>query len=370
MVQPPTKILSPDVDPLIGLREFISASQKSFDPDFAPLFFKAPVCILDSSYVISDLRRHVRTGKDTVLLDCLKNGVIKAIAPELLAEEVQSKLDEISQDTRVELDHVAGEWRNHYRAYISFIKATDERISNLLQQLRDANDRDFIRAFESTKADHVLADDPDIRVLGISPTDPVRFLIDLRHHARGQALQMTMVFGGGLITATVVGSAIGLFKIVTKLIQSINSKLPWFFPTLFITLCAVALHPQGREFLQKQLSKISLLIKEVLEKGKRRSVQVKEAFVEQYGDTLLNANSARKRLAESPKRDPSLNKVSDYVARALAECFEPLNVSQLAKYVQKLGYEPRGPHFIVYLRKVLRADPRFNRLPSGQWTLS
>jgi hypothetical protein len=363
-------ILSPDLDPLIGLREFISASQKSFDPDFAPLFFKPPVCILDSSYVISDLRRHVRTGKDTVLIDCLKNGVIKAIAPELLVEEVQNKIDQISRDTHVEPAQVVSEWGNHYQPFISFIKATDEKISNLLQSLRDANDRDFIRAFESTKADHVLADDPDIRVLGIAPTDPVRFLIDLRHDARGQALQMTMVFGGGLITVAMVGSAVGLFKLVTKLIQAINTKLPWFFPALFIALGATALHPQGREFLQKLLSKISLLIKEVLEKAKKGSVHVREAFVEQYGDTVLNANSARMRLAESPSPDPSLTKVADFVARALAECFEPLTVSQLAKYVQKLGYEPGGPHFIVYLRKVLRTDPRFKRLPSGQWTLA
>lgn len=370
MDQPATKVFSPELDPLIGLREFISASQKSFDPDFAPLFFKPPVCILDSSYVISDLRRHVRTGKDTVLIDCLKNGVIKAIAPELLVEEVQNKLDQISNDTHVEPEHVVSEWRSHYQPFISFIKATDEKISNLLQALRDANDRDFIRAFESTKADHVLADDLDIRVLGIAPTDPVRFLIDLRHHARGQALQMTMVFGGGLITVAMVGSAVGLFKLVTKLIQAINTNFPWFFPTLLISLCAVALHPQGREFLEKLLSKISLTIKEVLAKAKKGSVQVREAFVEQYGDTVLAAHSAKKRIAETPPRDQSLTKVADYVARALAECFEPLSVPQLAKYVQKLGYKPGGQHFIVYLRKVLRTNSRFKRTSSGQWTLA
>lgn len=370
MNRPTIKVPSPEIDPLIGLRGYISGIRKSIGPDFAPFFFKPPVCILDSSFVISDLRRHAQGRKDTALIVCLKHGVIKAIAPHKLREEVQAKLDQISEETRVESEQLLNAWTDHYQPFISFIEASDEHISTLLKTLRDPNDRDFIRAHESAKADYVLADDLDIRILGISPANPVQFLIDLRHYARGQAFQMTMVFGGGLITVGIVGTGVAVFKMITKVIQTVNSRFPWLFPTLFLAVGAVALHPQGREFLKKQASKISQTITEVLAKAKKGTFQIKEDFIDQYGDSLLAANSARKRLVESPSANQSLNKVVEYLARALAESFTPLSVPELSEYVQRLGYKPRGLSFIVYLRKVLRSNSKFKQLPSGQWTLA
>src|SRR5213594_1954792 len=146
-----------------------------------------------------------------------------------------------------------------------------------VHELRDPTDADFVRAFDRISADTIIASDKDLHEY--APTDPVRFLIDLRHYSRGRAIVAYFAVGG-----SVVGFAFieGLGKLVKQMfgaIAELNRKYPWLLPVGALSVAVLLAFPKTRQWIQHQLARAFNTSTEVLGDAADRAYTGLQPFV-------------------------------------------------------------------------------------------
>ena len=329
---------------------------KMADSEYADLFFKKILLIIDANLVIPDLRVFVYSHKATALQMCLKHNVIAAIAPSTLESEVCNKIPEIARETGFSEDQVNEAWEQLYRPHIRLLDKRPVNDSDLIETLRDRSDAPYVQAYEEFKADAVLSADPDLKILNIVPGQGMQFTMDLRNYAEAKSVQLQVVLGG--VPFAILGfRAIGaLFKLISTVVQ----KYPVVSLLGLSGLVLYGVSPKGKEKLGKFKTTLGEFFGKLVEQP-----EIQELLEKMIASHQLERHIVK---ALPPKQKPKL--LREYLRRVLADSSQPLTVAQIHLRIKRLGYQSSSNHWNAYLRRVLNRLPDAKRDTYGRWSLN
>ena len=158
--------------------------------------------VVDSQCVLRDLKFLVAERADptasTAFQEIMGAGVVDALAPFELREQVERHLGDLAEQTGMPLAAFEEQWAQ-YQGLLHFVEATDrggmQRIGS-----RDATDAPFVDLCLQTSADAIVTDDPDFAVADV-PVLPSSALPLLRDYARAKAIASV---GEGAIVGLIV----------------------------------------------------------------------------------------------------------------------------------------------------------------------
>ena len=322
---------------------------------YAGLYFKRVLLVIDANAVISDLRAYGFSGRKTDLQLCLEHKTFAAIAPTQLEKEVckhiPSIADEIGADKIILLDA----WSQLYKPHIQFLNDIPDNASELINTLRDSSDKPYVQAYESHKADAVLSSDPDIKVLQITPSRSPQFVMDLRRYAERKSIQLQVVFGGMAFTFAGVAAIVGLCKLIYTLIQ----KYPVFG---YLGLAGLLFYAMSSK-TQNKLSDFGIAFRSTL-KDLWNSPEI-----EQLLNAFVESHQMEQQIQSALPQSQKPKVLKEYVRRALAEAVQPMTIDEIQRQVEFMGYDSKAKHAKTYLRSVLKKLPEVMLDSTGRWAL-
>ena len=273
-----------------------------------------------------------------------------AYAPPQLEREVVGRLGR----------HTAGVellsfWTSEYVPHLRILNGASGRPE--IAGLRDQTDAAFVHACDRTAADLILSLDKDLQAFGAAPSNPLRFLIDLRHYSRGRSIQASIAIGGSVFSVAAVTALVALVRNVFGLGRGLDRRYTWFTPLCMVSAAILVLNPTSRQWIFERI---------------RRSIEVAGDFstlAAEHVAPILGLGEAG-RAAVRLVCPPHVRRLSDCAARVLAEAGRALSVTTIGERSLRMGYKPRTQSSLAYLRRVLRSDSRFRKVNRTSWELA
>jgi predicted nucleic acid-binding protein len=203
-------------DDLLRLREL--------SLNWAPLFRMLEIgpqlrVVIDTNVIIEDLlfvaTKLRNPANRTALQEVIDSGVVVALAPYELLEEVEEKITLFADERGIPEESLRRAW-SEYLPRISFVdvgRASAEEEA----AAADPDDLPFVRLCQQLDADAVVSRDRHIRAMGARSVNK-EVMIHVREYARAKAPEVTLRFGALIITFPVAAGTHALVKVLRKLV--------------------------------------------------------------------------------------------------------------------------------------------------------
>lgn len=276
-------------------------------------------------------------------------GTVVAYAPPWLQDEVEKNLPLMAARDGLSLEALRDVW-NRYRSAIWFYEPSAMDGSDAADP-KDVPYRELARELGGlvvyTKDRHLAA--MGAQIIG------VRELVLLRDFARVASPALSLKVGGTIALMVAGAPVVAAIRAGARVVARL--PVPVQIGLALAALWAV-LHPKGRAFLAQAASSPRLQpVKRILERYFQELGRSQAATRERW--------VAVQTLLPDRRRQPLIAHARAICAAAPA----PLSEQAIESAIRKAGYVTRARNFRAYLRRRLRADPRFRETDSGQWSV-
>jgi predicted nucleic acid-binding protein len=335
---------------LLRLRNEVPALRPSLD-DIVQI-----VVVLDASAVQRELRWRLRSRTNlharTRLHEAIDSGVVIAVAPTFLRQEIEKYLPAIASDAGVSVDVAAAEWQR-VQSLIRFHEPNGDgaRFTSV-----DPKDADYMLIAQELEADFVRTCDPHFLQMGANVMGP-EFESVLRDYARSTSVLVTVKLGS---TVALTFSIEAFAEAIRGLTEMIGKLSPAVKVLLTAAVAIALLHPTLR-------AKVVQCLK--MAWGRLR--ESKPILVSISQEVLKHALIS-KTSSEAIKSRLPLRKKQTALSHARLICLrasEPLTADEIAQRILANGYCSRSKTFTAYVRRLLREDQRFVATADGLWML-
>jgi predicted nucleic acid-binding protein len=314
--------------------------------------------VLDANIVQRELRwrvgRRQKQEAKTALHESIEAGVVIALAPTALVEEINDHVADIANYANVSEDRVREEWMK-FRQHIHFY---EPELTEPAGKCVDADDVPYKQTCIELGAHAVYTKDRHFQSMGV----PL-LMLDLdgvfRKYARANSVKLAFTLGSAFSVTISVNVLKELLTASMKGIRRIPTPLKIAFGA---AIAAALIHPRSRakiiewgKTLWNKLNspKVRALLSSLV-------MQLAEA----YEDARLAANEIKAALPMPRKRTA--------VVYAREICLiegGSITLKAMEMKMRKAGYVTRSQNFARYLRRVLRGSPAFVEVSSGTWAL-
>lgn len=316
------------------------------------------VVVLDASAVQRELRWRLRwrnkPNARTSLHEAIDSGIVIAVAPTFLKQEIEKYLPEIATISGASTADAEAEWQQFQRLVHFHEPNGDARRFAAV----DPKDADYMLTAEELGADFVRTCDPHFQRMGANVIGP-EFELVLRDYARSTSILVTVKLGS---TVALTFSA-GVFVEAVRGIAEMFRKLPPATKAILIAAIAVVLlHPTSREKVIQGLK----MIWHRLSEAKPMLVPICQEIIRYVTEAALRSETA----SETIKSRLPVRKKQTALSHArliLLRASEPLAANEIAERILANGYTSRSKTFTAYVRRLLRGDRRFVATADGLW---
>jgi hypothetical protein len=338
---------------LLYLRDEVPALRPSLD-DIVQI-----VVVLDASAVRRELhwrlRLRINPRARTRIHELIDSGVVIAVAPVFLKQEIEKYLPVIARDTRVSVDVAAAEWQR-VQSLIRFHEPNGDgaRFASV-----DPKDADYMLTAEELGADFVRTCDPHFQRMGANVMGPELESV-LRDYARSTSVLVTVKLGSSF--AITIGIEV-LGELIRGITETIRRLPPAAKLIIGLAMAIVLLHPTWREKVFQWLKSVW----ERLRETKPILVSISQGTVKHLAEAALTSRTS----SEAIKSRLPIRKKQTALSHARLICLrasEPLAADEIAERILANGYCSRSKTFTAYVRRLLREDRRFVAT-EGLWML-
>lgn len=314
--------------------------------------------VLDANIVQRELRWRVGSRQKqeakTALHEAIEAGVIVALAPTALEEEINEHVADIANYANVSQDRVREEW-SKFRAFIHFYKP---ELTEPTGKCVDADDVPYKQTCIELGAHAVYTKDRHFQSM-----DVPLLMLDLdgvfRKYARANSVKLAFTLGSTFSVTISVNVLKELLTVSMRGIRRIPTPLKIAFGA---AIAAALIHPKSR-------AKIAEWCKTLWNKLNSPNVRALLSslvmqLAEAHEDARLSANQINAALP-MPRKRPA-------VVYAREICLiegGPITLKTMEMKMRKAGYVTHSQNFASYLRRVLRGSRPFVEVSSGTWTL-
>jgi hypothetical protein len=316
------------------------------------------VMVLDASAVQRELRWRLRwrinpTARSGLheVIDC---GLVIAVAPVFLKQEIEKYLPVIACKTGVSVETANIEWE-HVQSLIRFYTPNGDGTEFALV---DPKDSPYALTARELDADFVRTTDKHFEKMGMAVAGPELDVV-LRDYARSTTVLVTAKLGSGFAITFSLAAFVETVRGLVKLIR----KLP---PLAKLMLCAGVvipfMHPKSRQKLMQW------------------SERTWERILEAKPELISPFQKATKYLAEeaeiskttheeikSKLRARGKQTALSHIRQICLQSSRPLTANEIAQRVLANGYPSRSKTFAAYVRRLLKEDNRFVANAEGRW---
>lgn len=319
--------------------------------------------VIDTNVVIRELIYAVKWRKNpsarSNLQEAIDSGVVVALAPPKLQEEVLRHIPRLAEEEGVSEDELRQAWLE-YRPRINFIDVGEASAEEVAAAV-DPDDLPFVRLCQSVNADAVVSGDRHIHAMG-SRSVRQEALRDARDYARGKAPEVTLRIGVYAITFPAAAGAYALVSLLKSVAKRVAGLPLGFQLALLGVAVGVGAHPRSRRALLALISSRASGLKEPT----LTLLDVMGDLAERWADARRQVELRQGRLERSipqVKRRPLR-----LVARSVClEAGRALTTEEIARAVVRAGYESDSGRFKYYLVRVMHQSGQFMRTPDGRW---
>ena len=295
----------------------------------------------------------------TNLQEVIDSGVVVALAPTKLLEEVNKHIPRLAAERDISEEHLRREWQQ-YQSRIQFYEVNTAGLD--AGEVADPDDLPFVYLYQKINADAIMTRDKHISMMGARSVK-LEAVVHIRDYARDKTPEVTIRFGTTAISELLVGGTVAMAKLSSKAVKGF-SKLPsWLQIALLIGAVAAGIHPRSRRSLSAFFSSSATKLKSpggVL-------LNVFDTLIRELNAAELKVESSQRLLRAIPRASKRPLKVM--AEEACAQAITPVTLDELAKGILRAGYEPRSSEFKRYLLRVLRQNDQFVNTADGRWTL-
>jgi len=319
--------------------------------------------VLDASQVQAELRWRVGSRRDpsarSSLQELIESGVVIAVAPTRLKEEIDENLLRIASEHDASVETVMTEWKRFERLIRYYSPRTEIRPSVACP---DSDDVAYLQTWDQTGADFIWTRDRHFVVT--NPPDMMAGLdSSLRDYARAKSILVGVKVGSGLAVVCSLEVLIALGRVIIEGIQRIPPMIKVY---IGLAIVGLLLHPKSRECLLGWLKQALALV----ERAKPVLASLSHDAFRELSSVVDKAKNAEQTIRAA------LPVVAKRRASALvmtrAVCLKaggPLQLAEIERRVRSAGYTTRARNFAAYLKRILRKNPEFVEMSDGQWAL-
>jgi predicted nucleic acid-binding protein len=349
-------------DDLLRLREL--------SLNWAPLFRMLEIgpqlrVVIDTNVIIEDLlfvaTKLRNPANRTALQEVIDSGVVVALAPYELLEEVEEKITLFADERGIPEESLRRAW-SEYLPRISFVdvgRASAEEEA----AAADPDDLPFVRLCQQLDADAVVSRDRHIRAMGARSVNK-EVMIHVREYARAKAPEVTLRFGALIITFPVAAGTHALVKVLRKLVRVFAGLPLGIQVALLAGVVAAVVHPRSRRALSSFASARAAKMKEPA----LLLLRAFDTLMGQLSEAEARVWSSQKVLERSIPR--AVKRPLRLVARSVClEAGRALTPEELTRGVLRAGYKSNSSRLKYYLVQVMRRSGQFICTPDGCWTV-
>jgi hypothetical protein len=317
------------------------------------------VLVLDASAVQGELRWRLgsRTNPTarTGLHEAIDSGVVIAVAPLFLRQEIEKYLPLIAREEGVSAEAANAEWER-VQLIIRFFAPTGDGAEFALV---DPKDSPYALTARELDADFVRTNDPHFERMGVPAIGQDVDQL-LRDYARATSILVTVKLGSGLALTFGIQAFVEAIRSITEMFR----KLPPPVKLILGALLAIALlHPTSRERLIQSLKKIW----ERLRETKPVLVSISHGAVKHLTEAAQTSSTTRN-VIQSRLRVRGKKTALSHARLIILRSTNPLSADEIARRIFANGYSSRSKNFTAYVSRLLREDGRFVKA-DGLWTL-
>jgi predicted nucleic acid-binding protein len=323
--------------------------------------------VIDTNVIIEELLFLVKKQRNpasrTDLQEAIDSGVVVALAPYELLEEIEEKIILFAEERGISEESLRQAW-SAYLPRINFVdvgpaSAEEEAAAAAV----DPDDLPFVRLYRQLNADAVLSRDRHIRAMNARSVNR-EVMTHVRDYARAKAPEVTLKFGTLVVTIPVAAGAQALIKILCRLARAVAGLPLGVQLALLAGAVAVGAHPRSRKALSSFASERAAKMKDPAQ----LMLQVLQALMEQLvaaAERVWTSQEALERSIPRAAKRP-LRLVARFVCLEAGRALTP---EELTRGVLRAGYESSSSQLKYYLVRVLRQSEQFVCTPDGRWAV-
>jgi len=318
------------------------------------------VVVVDASAVHRELRWRLRWRNKpqarTSLHEAIDSGVVIAVAPTFLKQEIEKYLAEIATATGTSIDDATAEW-HRFESLIHFYEPNGDggRFASV-----DPKDASYMMTAEELGAHFVRTCDPHFQEMGANvmgrELEPV-----LRDYARSTSVLIMIKLGS---TAALTFSIEVFVEAIRGITQMIRKLPPAGRLMLVAAIAIVFLYPASREKVMQWLKAIWNRLRE----AKPVLVSLSQEALKYVAEASLTSKTSSEAI-KSRLRDHKKQTALYHVRLICLRATEPLSADEIAQRIIANGYCSRSKTFTAYVRRLLSKDHRFVTTSDGLWML-
>lgn len=212
--------------------------------------------VFDTNVIIEDVRFLTSKRRDpnarTDLQELLASGIIVGYFPAECLDQVEAKLDELSERYKIPRHALASAWQG-YRSALRILPTTTIPLTAEEVSLRDPTDLPFVRLEKLVNTQVIFSSDKDLVAAGCRVIAPVLIRFELREFARAKTLHLSVVVGG---TVTVSIALVGIVQFIAAIARLLAAAPRWVHVALIAVSLAVLANPAWRSTVLKKLDAI------------------------------------------------------------------------------------------------------------------
>ncbi len=317
--------------------------------------------VLDTNCVISDLlaiaKPHRNPDYRTRLQDLMASGTMVPYAPHELKGEIERHWPVVAAQKGIAPEVATRIWQDYQKGLRFCAVVIDQRQSSTA---RDPDDLPFIALAAQIGAHGIVSRDHDIPAMG-GHVITVDLCVMLRDYTQHKAVEVTIQFGGVVLTTVTLGALIAALRAIPMVITGFMRLPLWLRLMILLGVLWAARDEQRRARLVMMMRSWWAGLSETL------AGPLWEALGEMADAGALALQKAHQieQALGKQKRVPL-----QVVIRAVLMGEASLSVREIELRVREAGYRTRARNFQAYVRRVLGRDAGFDQTPDGGWRLA
>lgn len=320
--------------------------------------------VLDANEVQREIRfrltrrqAEARSG----LHEAIAAGVVVALAPPFLDEEIAKYASQIARDTGRSIDEVHAEWsviRELLRVYDP--KEGDDPDAALI----DPKDVPYKLVFDELGADAVLTRDRHFERMGVPviKQTPSRAL---RDYARASSVSVGLGVSAGVVVTISYASLRGMYAVIEKSLRAVGDLPEWAKLLLAAGIAAAVVHPKSRSWLVERWQRFRATVASITPELATALETAARLYLEAQQKTMQTRSALQGSLPRTRRR------TALQMARVICLAHpEPLYIGEIVVRMKAEGYVSEAKHFNRYLRKQILGSGQFTEVSRGRWTLT
>lgn len=332
--------------------------------------YSTTTLVIDTNVIFSELYFMIRKGvRETTLLTLARSKRVVLFFPEEKLYEIEEKFHKIAVNTSASDEAVRKLWENSYAPLLRFVPDLNPKETVVLEtQLRDPDDKPFLRLASLLNPEWFLSQDKDLVDLGVAESNYVKVSIDLREYHAGQSMVYTFQVGGQMFTLVGVAAIYAFYQTIRALWMVIKRLPKWVQMISVVAILLSFTSPKVRASLKNLLEKIPGVlsgIKPVL----GELLQLPFEYWE--NGRAIKARGSDGLATYRNVSDETVNPqtAEEFIIGVLAHSPDPLSVPTIARLVKNQGYRTSNSRFEDYIKRILRSRPIFAQNKDGKWSL-